>query len=77
MHPNSIFDDPHMDGKIISSANQWLWFEAQILLEITEIVKICQGDVSPSFGPFEPCNVSRLLSNVSNGAWMPLMLYNQ
>jgi hypothetical protein len=33
--------------------------------------------VSLSFGPFGPYNVSRLLSNVSRGPWMPLRFYNQ
>jgi hypothetical protein len=30
-----------------------------------------------SFGPFGPCNVSRLLRDMSGGPWTPLSLYNQ
>jgi hypothetical protein len=29
--------------------------------------KSCQGVVSPSFGPFGPCNVSRLLRDANRG----------
>jgi hypothetical protein len=39
--------------------------------------RICQDAASSSFGPFGPCNVSRLLRDVSGGPWMPLRLYNQ
>jgi hypothetical protein len=39
--------------------------------------RICQGAVSPSFGPFGPCNVSALPRDANRGSWTPLRLYNQ
>jgi hypothetical protein len=39
--------------------------------------RIYQGVVSSSFGPFGPCNVSRLLKDMSGGHWMPIRIYNQ
>jgi hypothetical protein len=30
-HPKSDFDDPHMDGKLISLSFYWHWFQAQTL----------------------------------------------
>jgi hypothetical protein len=38
--------------------------------------RICQGAVSPSFGPFGPCNVSALPRDTNRGPWTPLRLYN-
>jgi hypothetical protein len=39
--------------------------------------RICQGAVSPSFGPFGPCNVSALPRDVNRGPWMSLRVCNQ
>jgi hypothetical protein len=39
MHLDSIFDDPRMDGKIISYAKQWLLFEAKIPSESMGIIE--------------------------------------
>jgi hypothetical protein len=39
--------------------------------------RIGQGAVSPSFGPFGPCNVSALPRDANRGPWTSLRLYNQ
>jgi hypothetical protein len=41
------------------------------------VSRIYQGAVSPSFGPFGPCNVSALPRDANRGPWMPLRIYNQ
>jgi hypothetical protein len=38
--------------------------------------RIYQGAVSPSFGPFGPCNVLALPRDVNRSPWTPLRLYN-
>jgi hypothetical protein len=63
---NSVFDDPHMDlfGNNRNRQNK-------------SASRICQDAVSPSFGPFGPCNVSALPRDANKGPWTPLRLYNQ
>ena len=76
-HPKSEFDDPHMDGKIISWSFYWRWFQAQTHSESSGIVR---GSWHPESVPvlrhrnlaFGPCIFVEPIRGASRGEPRPL-----